>query len=345
MATTVYDIARAAGVGRTTVLRALWDKDDISEETKARIKKIAAEMKYRPNHIARSLVMGHSNIVGVMATPSVFPSSYGTIELIESTLRDSDYGMLLSSSGGHPGGERRVMEQLVANRVAGIIAMPASNSADPEVYQELIDSGVKMVTLDRCVEGLKAPQVIGDDYRSAKLATEHLISLGHKRIVYLAIPLTSYSGRERARGFRDAMNEAGIQITSSSMIETQFGEEFGFVAAQELMKQKIPPTAIVARHDIVAAGVIRAIYAAGLSIPDDISLVGNGCIWCSDILRVPLTTVCHPIRDMAKKAIAKLLDMISGVPVDPTVEVLGVDLVTRESTAPPRSHNAWLVKK
>ncbi|MCL5102885.1 MAG: LacI family transcriptional regulator [Armatimonadetes bacterium] len=337
MATTVYDIARAAGVGRTTVLRALWDKDDISPETKARIKKLAAEMKYRPNHIARSLVMGHSNFVGVMATPSVFPSSYGTIELIESALRDADYSMLLSSSGGHPGGERRVLEQLVANRVAGIIAIPASNSADPEVYQELIDSGVKMVTLDRCVEGLKAPQVIGDDYRAARLATEHLISLGHKSIVYLAIPLTSYAGRERARGFQDAMSEAGIRITSSSMVETQFGEEFGFAAVRELLKRKTPPTAIVARHDIVAAGVIRAIYAAGLSIPDDISLVGNGDIWCSDILRVPLTTVRHPIQDMARKAISKLLSMLSGESVDSAIEVLGVEFVTRMSTAPPRS--------
>ena len=293
-------------------------------------------MKYRPNHIARSLVMGHSNMVGVMATPSVFPTSYSTIELIESELRDADYSMLLSSSGGHPGGERRALEQLVGNRVAGVIAIPASHGADPEVYQELLESGVKVVIINRCVEGLKAPQVIGDDYRAAKVATEHLISLGHKRIVYLAIPQTSYSGRERIRGFGDAMSEAGLRVTASSIIETQFGEEFGSAATEELLKWKNPPTAILARHDIVAAGVIRAVYANGLSIPEDISVVGNGDIWCSDILRVPLTTVRHPIMDMARNALRKLLAMLSGASVEPTVEVLGVELTMRMSTAPPK---------
>ena len=335
MATTVYDIARAAGVGRTTVLRALWDKDDISPETKARIKKIAADMKYRPNHIARSLVMGHSNLVGVMATPSIFPTSFATIETIENELRDAGYSMLLSSSGGNPEGEHRSLEQFADNRVAGVIAIPASYSAQPEVYQELLESGVKLVIVDRCVEGVDALQIIGDDYRAAQIATQHLISLGHKRIVYLAIPEVSYAGRERARGFRDAMLEAGLEVTASSVIETQFGEEYGAAAMEDLLKRENPPTAILARHDIVASGVIRAAYRAGLSIPEDMSLVGNGDIWCSDILRVPLTTVRHPIQEMTAKALEKLLAMLAGQSVSPTVEVVGVELVVRMSTAPP----------
>ncbi|MBI2841909.1 MAG: LacI family DNA-binding transcriptional regulator [Armatimonadetes bacterium] len=338
MATTVYDIAKAAGVGRTTVLRALWDRDDISPETKARIKKIAAELKYRPNHIARSLVTGQSNFVGIMATPSILPASHATIQLIETGLREAGYSMLLSISGGHPGGERQCLEQLIQNRVAGVIAIPASNSADPAIYQELVDSGVKMVTFDRCVEGLQTPQIIGDDYRSARLVTEHLISLGHERIVHLAIPQTSYAGRQRTKGFRDAMSEAGIRLTPSSIIETQFGEEFGARVTAQLLKRKVVPTAIIARHDMVAAGAIRAIYAAGLSIPGDISLVGNGDIWCSDILRIPLTTVRHPIQQMASIAIEKLLDMLSGKQVEPNTTVLDVDLIVRSSTAPPRRH-------
>lgn len=338
MATTVYDIARAAGVGRTTVLRALWDKDDISPETKARIKKIAAEMKYRPNHIARSLVMGQSKLVGVVATPSVFPTSLGTIDLIESELKDAGYSMLLSSSGGHSGGERQSIEQLLANRVAGVIAIPASLSAEPDVYQELVDSGAKVVVIDRRVEGLEVPQIIGDDYRAAMLAAEHLISLGHRRIAYMAIPQSSHAGRERVKGYCDALYDAGLKCDQSLIIETQFGEEYGASAVTRLLEMKNPPTAVIARHDIVAAGALRAVYAAGLLIPQDLSIVGNGDIWCSDILRVPMTTVRHPIHDMAKKATSKLLAMLAGEDVEPSVEVLGVELIVRESTAPPNLH-------
>ncbi|MHB9036531.1 MAG: LacI family DNA-binding transcriptional regulator [Armatimonadota bacterium] len=336
MATTVYDIARAAGVGRTTVLRALWDKNDISPETKARIKKIAAEMKYRPNHIARSLVMGQSTVVGVIASPSIILSSYKTVELFEKNLREAGYSMLFASSGGHASGEGRCLEQLQQNRVAGLIVIPASNSANLNLYQELLDSGVKMVIVARQVEGLKAPQIIGDDYRAARLATEHLISLGHRHIAYLAIPLTSYAGRERIRGFRDAMRNAGLEVKDSTIVETQFGEAAGEMEMARLLARKVPVTAVITRHDIVAVGAMRAVFAAGLSVPEDISLVGNGDIWCGDILNVPLTTVHYHLEETAKMAVARLLDMLDDIPVEPRTEVLGVELVVRMSSGPPR---------
>lgn len=337
MGATVRDIARAAGVGRTTVLRALWDRDRISPETKARIKEIAAEMKYRPNFIARSLVSGQSTVVGVMATPSILAASYRTIELIETSLREAGYSMMLSTTGGTPGGERSSLQQLMQVCVAGLIAIPSSNSAEPEVYQELVDEGAKMVVLDRCVEGVSAPQIIGDDYRAGRLATEHLIGLGHKRIVHLAIPQTSYAGRERARGFKDAMRQAGLRVTSSSIIETPFGEEQGASVMAQLLKLKDRPSAVLARHDIVAVGAMRAICAAGLSIPEDISLVGNGDIWCGDVLTAPLTTIYYPTELMTGLAVETLLDMLAGVSVRPKTTVLGVDLVVRSSSAPPRS--------
>lgn len=336
MATTVYDIARAAGVGRTTVLRALWDKDDINPETKARIKKIAAEMNYRPNHIARSLVMGQSSFVGVLTTPNIMVASHFSLELIESSLRDAGYSVLFYTSGDKAGSERFCLEQLIQNRVAGIIAIPGSHSSEASAYQEVIDTGIKLVTIDRIVEGLDVPQVIGDDHRAGYVATEHLISLGHKRIVYLAIPRSCYAGRERARGFCDAMAAAGIDVTEDMIVETPFGEAAGEAAAGELLKRANPPTAILARHDTVAAGAIRAIAAAGLSIPDDISIVGNGNIWCSDILRVPLTTVGHPMEEMTGIAIASLLDMLGNKEVEKKTTVLPVELVMRASTAPAR---------
>ncbi len=337
MATTVYDIARAAGVGRTTVLRALWDRDDINPETKARIRKIAAELKYRPNHIARSLVTGQSSLVGLVASPTTYLSSFDAIETIEAELRNAGYTMILSNSGGYPGGERRSLEQFLANRVAGVVAAPASSGAELQAYEEMLEAGAKIVIVDRLVENLPVPQLIGDDYRAARLAAEHLISLGHTRIAYLAIPQVSHAGRERVRGFRDAVREAGLGEDPASIIETPFGERCGEEATRELLNRRDRPTAIIARHDVVAAGAIRAIYSAGLRVPDDISIVGNGDLWCSDVLRQPLTTVRHPIHEMAQIAVAKLLAMLSGEQIEPTVEVLDVDFVLRSSTAPPKA--------
>jgi len=335
VATTVYDIARAAGVGRTTVLRALWDKEHINPETKARIKKIAAEMNYRPNFIARSLVQGRSSFIGVLVTPSIFPSSPATIDVLETALREAGYSMLLESSGGYPGGEARALERMAGCRVAGVIAVPASSTSNPECYQQFVESGASMVVIDRRVEGLRCPQVTGNDYRAGYLAAEHLISLGHRRIAYMAIPESSHAGRERARGIREAAAAAGIEIPPFMIVETGFDAAAGELAMRRLLGLPAPPTAVIARHDIVAVGAMRAIAAAGLSIPRDISVIGNGNVWFSDVLMVPLTTLRHPIEKMAGLAVRKLLDMVSGEQVEPTTEILDVDFVERASTGPP----------
>lgn len=336
MAVTASDIARAAGVGKTTVLRALWDRDDINPETKARIKKIAHEMKYRPNYIARSLVSGQSALIGLMVTPSIFAGSFKILDAFKSALQDAGYTLVLETSNDSAG-EKKALDKLMLNRVAGVIAVPSSNPADSEIYSELVESGIKLVIVDRYVEGVRAPQIVGDDYRSSRLAADHLISLGHKNIVYLGIPQTSYAGRERARGFIDAMHAAGLKTSPSYIIDTQFGDEYGAKAMAGVLRRSPMPTAVIARHDVVAAGAMRAIYDAGLTVPQDISIVGNGDMWCSDVLRVPLTTVQHPLERMAGIALEKLLDLLKGIPVEPEKTVLDVNLVVRSSTAPPRT--------
>ncbi|MBO7393368.1 MAG: LacI family DNA-binding transcriptional regulator [Abditibacteriota bacterium] len=333
--TTVYDIAKAAGVSRTTVLRALWDKEGISKDTKERIIKLAAEMKYRPNHIARSLVTGQSGFIGVVATPSLFQMSFNTIELIERELSRAGYSMLLASSNGYEQGERTALEKLDSNRVAGVIVIPTSHSTSATAYNELMESGVKLVVVDRFMEGLNATQIVGNDYAVASLATHHLIEQGHTNITYLAISLDAYAGRERLRGFRDAMDQAGIPMRPDSVVETQFGEDFGYKAIERLFERDDPPTAVIARHDVVAAGVIRWLYSHGYKVPDDVSVVGNGDIWCSDLFRVPLTTIRHPINNMARLGLRRLLDMLSGKDVPPRTELVDVEMVVRESTAPP----------
>ncbi|MHB9038237.1 MAG: LacI family DNA-binding transcriptional regulator [Armatimonadota bacterium] len=335
MATTVYDIARVAGVSRTTVLKALWDRDKISPQTRAKVLKIAAEMNYRPNHIARSLSLGNSGLVGMLADSRDGAVFQNFIPPIQQALRKAGYAMLFYSYGGDSDSEHVCIEELISKRVVGSIIVPGSLGSDCKSYSELMNAGIRVVIMDREVEDLETPQVVSDQYSSGRLATEHLISLGHKRIVYLAIPETSHTGRERARGFRDAMAAGGIAVTKSSIVEVDYSPESGARATTRLLKRKDPPTAIVVRHDNVAIGVMNAVFAAGLSVPDDVSIVGHANNPFTDSLRVPLTTVENQRTKMAQKAVDSLLDMLANRPVKMGVDHVEVRLVIRSSCAPP----------
>ncbi len=334
---TIGDVARAAGVSRSTVSKAFGSKGFVSPETKARVIRVATELNYHPSHIARSLSLGTSGLIGVVATPSILTVFENFVEPIERAIRDAGYSLLLYTSSGDPESERLCLVDLIQKRVDGVIAIPSSNPADVKAYQDVVDSGIKLVVLDRCVEGLMVPQVGGDDYEAGRLATEYLLELGHRRIVYLAIPRTSSSGHQRAQGFIDAMARAGVPMDESSIIDTGFGEEFGEKAMESLRTRKALPTGIIARHDLNAIGVMRVALASGLSVPGDISIVGNADISLADMVKVPLTTVRHPSRQMAVMGATRLLELLAGQHVHPEITRLPVQLVIRSSCAAPRT--------
>lgn len=337
MAATVYDIAKAAGVSRTTVLRALWNGKYVSAATRERVLKVAEELDYRPNKLARGLTLGRSNLVGVLAPAIDGAISTRIVTAVHEGLRGGDYAMLFNMSSGDPQDEQEYIDIMISNRVPGALIIPATLDAKPATYQRLLDAGISVVVMDRMVEGLKVPTVVADQYMMGRLPTEHLISLGHERIVHLAMPRSSHLGRERIRGFREAMRDAGLPVDESSIIEVGFDRQSGEEAMRSLLERAIPPTAIVARHDSVAAGAMSVAFSAGLSVPEDISITGASNQPLTDLLRVPLTTVHHPTEELIARGIGHLLDMMAGKHVCPEVESVGVRLIVRESCAPPRS--------
>lgn len=336
MATTIVDVARVAGVGKATVVRALRGTGYVSPATRDKVRKAAAELGYQPNHIARSLVLGKSELVGMVAGPFLLSAFYPYIKPIEHGIRQAGYSMLFYiSTGDDPEAERPCFQELIMKRVAGVIVAPSSLDAAPEPFQEVLSAGIKMVIVDRMVKGVATPQVIVDQYRSGRLAAEHLLSLGHRRIAYLGMPETSYVGCRRAQGIRDAIEAAGVSRQECIFTEVGSTEEDGSNAAARLLKLKKRPTAIIARHDHVAVGVMQTLLAAGLSIPGDVSLVSHGDnAYPCHALRVPLTTVHVPTDRLASVAAKKLLEALSGNEVCPDVTVLDVNLVVRESTGP-----------
>ncbi len=335
MAATIDDIARVAGVGRSTVCRALRNEARIRPDTKARILAIADDLKYRPNRIARSLALGKSRMVGILATPTVIPVFNTLIEPIETALRKSGYSMLFNSASGDPVTERATIEHMIDNQVAGVIVHPRLSKPDAEIYKKLINFGANVVVIDRYVEGLEVPQIVLNGYQTARLATAHLMSFGHRKIANLTISHANYAGQERLRGYRDALSAAGISENPSYIIETQLSPEDGTRAMEQLLNLADRPTAIICRHDFVAIGAMRAILAAGLSIPRDISVIGAGDCWYDDMLRVPLTSLHYPYEDLSSIAVGVLLDMMEGRQFQPSVQTLDATLVKRSSIAPP----------
>lgn len=333
---TVNDIARAVGVSTRTVMRALNGKDRISSTTKDKILKVAAEMNYHPNTIARSLVRKMSDLVGIYGHTGILDRVQRYIEPLEDQIFERGFSILFYTSSADPQRETASLRSFIEKRVAGALVAPGPFDTRLGIYQDMIDLGIKLVILDKSIDDLEVPQFTTDPYRSARLATDYLISLGHERIVHLAIPETTFIGRERGRGFRDAMADAGIKVSEANTIPIALDDSAAAETVTSLLDRKDPPTAIVARHDYVAIGAMRAARRMGLSIPEDLSVVGYGDMWLADVLMSPLTTVRHPIEQIARGAVECLLEMIDGNNVDPGVRLLDVELVVRESCAPPR---------
>lgn len=335
MGVTSADIARALGIHKATVCRVLNGGGRASAETRASIKKMAREMNYRPNQLARSLSCGQTQFVGVLASPGVMPAFHLLIDPIEQALSERGYLMLFTKPSRTEQGERIALEQIAEQKVPGIIAVLSSSDHDCDAFQRIADQGIKLVVVNQRVEELNVPQIVCGDYGPIRLATEHLISLGHRRIAYLSNPLASRHSLERANGFKDAMKSAGYPVAQTSIVETDLTEESGTEVMTRLLKRKNPPTGIVARADVVALGAMDAVFSVGLSVPEDVSIIGLGDVWRSNALRVPLTTLRYPFEKMASKGAEILFRMLDGEDVSQTTKVMDVELVLRSSTAPP----------
>lgn len=336
MAVRISDVARKAGVGYGTASRALSGQGYVSPQTREHILKVARELKYQPNRVARSLASGRSEYVAFFSMPGILSSNDRLLISVDRRLRNEGYRLVLHTFSGSRQSEIEGLNELVQRRVAGVIAAPGLDSP-PKPYRQLLDHGVKVVVIDRYVRGLEVPHVIVDHYRANLLATRYLISLGHKQIAYMAIPPTSYIGSERLRGYKDALTEAGIEIDESLILPTEASTESGEKTMARLLRRKQRPTAVLTRHDYVAVGAMKAAFAAGLCVPKDISIASYGDIELVDMLRVPLTTAHPATEDMANLAVDTLLEALSGEPVEPKVTCVGVELIIRDSCAPPSS--------
>ena len=331
---TIQDIAADLALSTMTVSRALSGHPDVKDATRQRVEARARELNYRPNRWARSLVTRKSNMIGVVI-PEVSHVFFAEIMAgVQDTMEAADCTLILCNSRGKPENEKREIDMLVGSRADGLVVASSHLAEDPKLFAALQREGVPFVLIDRFFPKLECPRVRTDDVLAAKLCVEHMIELGHRRIGMVRGRRVS-PGILREEGYREAMLAAGLEIDEQYVLDGDFTVEAGFAGGERLMKLDRPPTAVIGVNDPCAMGVIQAVEAAGLHVPQDVSVVGVGSIE-SDYLPQPfLTTASWSREEMGRTAAKMLLALIDENEPEEVDAVIEPVLVVRRSTAPP----------
>jgi LacI family transcriptional regulator len=308
MPVTLEDIARSLNVSKMTVSRAINNHPEISSATRERILAAARKMNYRPNQFARALMTHQSQLIGIVV-PDLMHSYFAEIcRGVETHARPVGYQNLICSTEEEPRKEQDEIEALLS-RTDGLIVASALSTAEAKFYRQLLNDGAKIVLIDRVLNGLRCSAVTTDDLKVGRLATEHLIKLGHRKIGHLRGTNVSTS-LQRLEGYRQALAKAHIRVNKEFVRECGFTESDGYQVMKAWIESGNLPTAIFAANDPAAIGAMSAMSDAGLRVPEDVAFVGAGRIHYGDMLRVPLTTVAWSTSAMGQGAAELLLEQV-----------------------------------
>jgi LacI family transcriptional regulator len=327
-------IAGELGVSVMTVSKVLNNHGDISEATRDRVLAKIEEVGYQRNAVARSLTLRRSHTIGIVIPDlmhSFFVEVIGGIEPVASA---RGYGVLLCSSGEDPVKERAELEMLRSRQVDGIVLASAHGSANDDLLTQLTGLGTGLVMIDRDDHPkVDCHRVLTDDERVGVLATAHLIDVGRKAIAHIGGPAIAHAKR-RERGWRETLKKAGIKPAEDWFVQAGFMESDGYRAMKRLLAARPKIDAVFAVNDPTAIGAMKAIWDAGLRVPDDIAVVGVGDIALSDLLRVPLTTVGWSRKEQGLNAAELLLNGLDSDDREASQRIIiPPRLVVRESSS------------
>jgi LacI family transcriptional regulator len=334
---TLRDVARVAGVHPGTVSRALnpQTRGLVNERTARRVLEAAEELGYRPNPIARGLRTNRSHTIGVLVPDLLNPLFAAVVRGIEDGLREAGYTPLIANTDNDAERERMAYEAMSARQVDGFIAATARR--DHWLLADQVESGPKLVLVNRRVDSDAIPAVTGDDHEGVRLAVEHLAELGHRRIAHLAGSQALYTGWCRHQGFVDGMRALGLEVDEGLIVFSDtFTAREGARCCSRLLERRRDFTAIVAGNDLLALGCYDALENRGLRCPDDVSVVGYNDMPFVDRFRPPLTTVRVPHYELGATAAELMLEQLQGGDAPPRQLLLAPELVIRGSTGPVR---------
>jgi LacI family transcriptional regulator len=325
-------VAQRAGVSISTVSHVINNTRVVSDDVRQRVQGIIAEMRYVPSAVARSLKNDKTNTIGVLVPNSSNPYFAELIRWIEDAAFELGYHIILCNA--HGGGQKQTayLRLLTEKRIDGLVLV--ASGADDEQDLLLRHESIPIIQLERALPGLDADLVQGGQEEGAWQATRHLIELGHRTIACVSGPADLPRSRERVGGFLRAMREAGLDVPADAVLHVEFTSAGGHAAFRSLLARPQRPSAVFVTSDLMAIGGLCAASGAGVRVPGELSVVGYDDIGAACYAAPPLTTMAPPKREMARLAIARLIERIRGDHEPLRSIALAGSLVVRASTAP-----------
>jgi DNA-binding LacI/PurR family transcriptional regulator len=338
MAVTIKDVARKAGVAHTTVSRALRSSPLISPKTAERIRRIAAEMSYQPSAAARSLKTNRSQALGVIVSAIDDPFFSEILQGIDDVAQRSGYSLFIAASQRDPAQEGLIVRSMREHRVDGVILCSTPFSA--EQSRQLNSYGIPLVVVNNQAAEDYRYSIYHDDLDGSRQVMRHLIALGHRRIAFLGYSRSGRTNQKRLAGYCAEMQAASLVIQPGYEMDVPASVPHNGQAAVELFLSITPrPTAIFCYNDMLAIGVLRGLYEAGLRVPEDISVAGFDNISFSAYTHPPLTTFDQPKRTIGTQAAQLILGLLTpdnrGGDPDPKIQILKGSLLVRQSSGRP----------
>ena len=333
---TLEDVAKRAGTSVATAGRALGGYGKVAAATRERVLKAARQLHYRPNALARSMKQRSSLTIGVIVGNVCNPFFSVVLRAIEDTVGGHGYQVIICNTDESIEKELAHARALLEHRVDGIILSPTTgeNGEASAAAKEIYASGIPLVFIDRAVKGMKVPTVVSDNLSAAQEATTHLIEQGHRRIGVIVGRRTLDTMSERVEGYRRALSKYRIEFDESLVVDAvHVGVEGGYRATKHLLDLHRPPTALLVANSLLVLGALNAIEEKGLTVPDNIALIGWDDFYAAPHLQTPLTMVAQPAHAMASIAAEQLIKMLSDKPVDPSLHIiLKSKFIIRESS-------------
>jgi LacI family transcriptional regulator len=334
---TLRSVAAAAGVSTSTASRALSGHPSVLPATRARVEAAAAALSYEPNRTASALRTRRTGLLGLVVD-NVRTATFHTIaETLQSWAAQHDYQVLVCTTGGDAGREAAFLQTVRAHHFDGVVL--AGSGANAGLVNDLLDGGRAVVTMNREVPGSRAPSVLSAYEDAARLATDHLLDLGHTRIAAIEGPPEVTSGRLQDAGFHGAMAGRGVGIAEELVHRGPFTYDFGRAAATALLALPDPPTALVISNPEASFGVLPVLAAHDVAVPGQLSVICTEDETVYQWWSPPLTVVDTRAEQLAQRTGAMLLDQLNGArPGPPAYRAEPVEPVRleRASTAPLR---------
>ncbi len=328
-AITIDDVAEKAGVSAKTVSRVLNNEPNVRPAKREQVMKSARELGYRPNPAARSLAGARSFLIAHLHDNPVPEYITAVNTGIYEACRAKGYFLLPEPvDRSAPDFLDRLQSFLMTSRADGVVLSPPLCD-DLDILALLKDNGTSYSSLSPARQPENTSVMRHDDRQAAMEMVRHLVTLGHKRIAFIAGPAGHNASTGRHEGYLDAMREAGLKVEPSLIAEGDYSLRSGLEAARNLISGDTKPTAVFAANDDMAVGAMTALMAAGLHIPNDISVAGYDDTRLASAVWPALTTIRQPVSDMARRAAECLMSSDEDGPVE---EIFDFDLIIRQST-------------